>query len=84
LTSGIAKNGGRLLFFVGEKDFLITAQQRDEIAHALRDSNVRHEMIVYPDVQHGFFCDERDTFDEASRDDAWQRTLKLFASELRS
>lgn len=83
LTSGIAKNGGRLLFFVGENDFLVTAQQRDEIALALHKANVRHEMVIYPNVQHGFFCDERDTFDKTSRDDAWERVLKLYSAELR-
>jgi carboxymethylenebutenolidase len=83
LTSGIAGNGGRLLYFVGGKDFLVTPPQRAEIACALQDANVRHEMVVYPDAQHGFFCDERDTFDKTSRDDAWKRVLELFAVELR-
>jgi carboxymethylenebutenolidase len=66
----------------GENDFLITAKERDEIASALLEAGVRHEMVVYPNVQHGFFCDERDTFDKASRDDAWKRVLKLYAAEL--
>ena len=83
LTPGIARNGGRIIYFVGENDFLVTASQRKEIASALAAVNVRHEMVIYPGVQHGFFCDERDTFDKASRDDAWKRTIELFSSELR-
>jgi carboxymethylenebutenolidase len=83
LTPGIARNGGRILFFVGGKDALVTVQQREEIARALEAANVRHEMIVYPEAQHGFFCDERDTFDAVSSKDAWERTIKLFESELR-
>lgn len=80
LTSGIANNGGRIIYFVGEKDFLVTAAQREEIARALKEADVHHEMVVYPNAQHGFFCDERDTFDQVSRDDSWERTIKLFAS----
>ena len=61
------------MYFVGEQEFLKTALQREEIVHALQDANVWHEMVVYQNVQLGFFCDERDTFDTAARDDAWQR-----------
>ncbi|MHB1587835.1 MAG: dienelactone hydrolase family protein [Acidiferrobacteraceae bacterium] len=50
---------------------------------ALEEPHVRHEMAVYPNAPHGFFCDERDSFDSASRDDAWERALALFASEFR-
>ncbi|MHB1955073.1 MAG: dienelactone hydrolase family protein [Sulfobacillus sp.] len=82
LTPGIAKTGGRIIYFVGEQDFLVTCAQREQIARALEEAHVRHDMVVYPNAQHGFFCDERDTFDPASRDDAWDRTLALFASEL--
>lgn len=82
LTPGIAHTGARIMYFVGAQDFLVTAVQREQIARALEDAHVRHAMVVYPHAQHGFFCDERDTFDPASRDDAWERTLTLFASEL--
>ena len=82
LTPGIAHTAGRIIYFVGEKDFLVTGSQREQIARALEQAHVRHEMVVYSNAQHGFFCDERDTFDPASRDDAWDRTLALFASEL--
>lgn len=83
LTAGIAKNGGRIAYFVGGKDFLIDAAQRQAIESALSEAGVRHEMVVYAEAGHGFFCDERDTFNQPSRDDAWQRVLELFAAELR-
>ena len=31
------------------------------------------EIFVYPDAQHGFHCDERGSFHEASAKTAWQR-----------
>ncbi len=81
MTSGIARHGGAVLFFVGENDFLIKAKDREEIAAALAETNVRHEIVVYPEVQHGFFCDERESFNQQARDDAWERT-QHFLSEL--
>lgn len=82
LTPGIARHGGRLLFLAGEQDHLLSADQREQIAEQLRADGVRHEMVVYPDAGHGFFCDERDTFHQASADDAWQRVRDLLATGL--
>lgn len=82
LTPGIARHGGCVIYFVGEQDILVTPSQRQEIANALIAAKVRHEMVVYPGVQHGFFCDERETFDKMASSDAWMRTQALFLSEL--
>lgn len=82
LTSGIAEHGGYLLFLVGEQDTLIPREQRAIIANELLTANVRHKFITYADAPHGFFCDERDSFDQASANDAWHRICKLFAAEL--
>ncbi len=84
LTPGIAKNGTRMLYFVGEDDFLINTEQREAISRALTQAKVRHEVIVYPGVGHGFFCDERDSFDAATRDDAWAKTCAMFEAELQA
>ncbi|SFA85778.1 carboxymethylenebutenolidase [Collimonas sp. OK607] len=82
LTAGIAKHGGRLIYFVGELDHAVTREQREQLAAALEDAHVRHEMVVYPDTGHSFFGETRDTFHRVSRDDAWKRVQALFAEEL--
>jgi carboxymethylenebutenolidase len=83
LTPGIAEHGGRILYLVGGKDAIVSAQQREDIAQALTTANVRHELVVYPEAKHGFFCEDRDTYDPAAAADAWQRTIALLSSELR-
>lgn len=40
------------------------------------------EVHVYPGAQHGFSCDERASYDKASADIAWHRTLAFFAKHL--
>lgn len=82
LTPGIAARDGYLLFFVGGQDRLIPPEQRQRIEDALNAAGVRHEVVVYPDVPHGFFCEEADTFDRASRDDSWQRVREFLVREL--
>src|SRR3954466_6441965 len=42
------------------------------------------EVFVYPGAQHGFHCDERPSYDKASADIAWPRSMEFFARHLKS
>lgn len=64
-----------LLFFFGERDASITEVDRFEIRRVLDENHVPHEMDVFGDADHGFFCDERKTYQKAAADTAWERTL---------
>jgi carboxymethylenebutenolidase len=77
-----AKIKGRILCLFGEKDGYITPDQVQKIRTTLEETHVRHEVVVYPNVGHGFFCDERPDYDRASADDAWRRVTALFQEEL--
>lgn len=79
LTPGIR---GRILCFFGENDGYIPLASVDRIRAALEAAGVRHEVLVYPGVGHGFFCDERADYDEAAAGDAWSRVKALFQEEL--
>lgn len=84
LTEGMAQRDVRLLGIVGGQDHLISAMEWEQLKEALIDAGVRHELIVYPEAKHGFFCDlRRETFDQTASDDAWWRLLDLFEDELR-
>jgi carboxymethylenebutenolidase len=76
LTPGIT---GELLFIVGGNDFLIDSVQIETISSALRSAGVRHEMVVYPEVQHAFFWPGTPAFDEKARDGAMKRIIALLA-----
>ena len=41
------------------------------------------EVHIYPGAQHGFHCDERASYDKASADIAWPRSLAFFAKHLK-
>jgi len=74
---------GRILCLFGENDGYIPAVQIEKIRRALEAHHVRHDVVVYPGVGHGFFCDVRGDYHKPSADDAWRRVLALFADELR-
>jgi len=41
------------------------------------------EVYIYPGAQHGFHCDERGSYDKASADIAWPRSMAFFAKHLK-
>jgi len=73
---------GRILCLFGEKDGYIPQDQVDAIEAALKSAGVKHETVVYPGARHGFFCDQRDSYQAAAASDAWNRVKALFAAEL--
>lgn len=63
----------------GEKDAGIPLSDVDTIKAKRPDV----EVYVYPGAQHGFNCDERASYDKASADIAWPRSLDFFAKHLK-
>lgn len=77
-----AQIDGTLYGFFGEKDALISAQEVDQIEAALTDHGVTHKIFRYPGADHGFFCDQRYSYNPEAARDAWEQVLNLFKTEL--
>ncbi|GER92261.1 carboxymethylenebutenolidase [Dictyobacter vulcani] len=82
LTPGMAEHDGYLLLLVGEQDNLISAAQREAIAHELQAANIRHELVSYPDTAHRFFYEAGESYRPAAAEDAWRRVREVLAAEL--
>ena len=63
----------------GEKDAGIPLTDVETIKARRPDVEVH----IYPGAQHGFHCDERASYDKASTDIAWPRSLAFFAMNLK-
>ena len=74
---------GRVLALFGRRDALIPKDQVDAIRAALANQGGPHEVVVYPDADHGFFCDQRASHHAPSASDAWTRVKHLFSTTLR-
>jgi carboxymethylenebutenolidase len=79
LTSAI---DAPVLVVVGEHDHVVPPADRDAVVTALRAGGVRHELVQIPGAGHGFLCDRRPGYDEASADAAWQRIDAFLDAEL--
>ena len=62
----------------GEKDASIPLVD----VEAIRAKRGDVEIHIYPGAQHGFHCDERASYDKASADIAWPRSMGFFATHL--
>jgi len=79
------KNLGCPIFYAyGENDGWIQRKDVDRLAGALKKFDKRGDVKIYNGCSHGFFNDTRkDVYRPAEAKDAWTRTLKLFAENLR-
>lgn len=73
---------GTVYAFFGMEDASIPASQVDEIEEALEKHQVLHRIFRYEGADHGFFCDQRASYNEAAATDAWNQVKQLFRQEL--
>jgi carboxymethylenebutenolidase len=70
---------GRVLGLYGALDKGIPLSQVDAMRAALKAAgDMKSEIIVYPDADHGFLADYRPSYNEAAAKDAWRRCLDWF------
>jgi carboxymethylenebutenolidase len=72
-----------MYLFFGAKDQLIPLNQVEQIKAELSAKKVTFQLEVYPDAGHGFFCDERASYNEKAAADAWDKTKAFFAQHLK-
>ena len=72
-----------MYLFFGAKDPLIPLDQVNQIKAELTAKKVPFQMEIYPEPGHGFFCDDRGGYHEASAKDAWQKTKAFLAQHLK-
>ncbi|HIK45237.1 MAG TPA: dienelactone hydrolase family protein [Leptolyngbyaceae cyanobacterium M65_K2018_010] len=73
---------GTLYGFFGTEDPLISQTEVDQIEAALTESQIPHRIFRYEGANHGFFCDQRYSYQAEAAKDAWEKVLDLFKSTL--
>ncbi|MCC8980884.1 dienelactone hydrolase family protein [Bradyrhizobium acaciae] len=91
LSAAIGYYGGAVIRFADDKPAVPTQLHFGEKDAGIPLSDVETikskrpevEVFIYPGAQHGFHCDERASYDKASADTAWPRSMEFFAKHLR-
>ena len=73
---------GTIYLFFGMEDASIPSQQVDRIEDALNNNQVLHRIFRYEGADHGFFCDQRASYNKAAAADAWGEVKHLFKEVL--
>ena len=66
----------------GDQDASIPVEDVERLRDALGAAPVPTEVVRYPDAGHGFHCDARADYHEASAKDGWARALAWFDAHL--
>ena len=73
-----------VLAFFGEKDAFIPLDSVEHLKAEAKRLGKNVEVVVYPGADHGFFCNERASYQKAAAEDSWQRLKAFFAKHLRA
>src|SRR5881296_2291128 len=72
-----------VLAFFGEKDAYIPLESVEQLQAEARRHGKAVEVVVYPGAEHGFFCNERASYQKTAAENAWGRLKKFFAKHLK-
>ena len=72
-----------VLAFFGEKDAFIPLDNVEQLRAEAKRRGKDVEIVVYPGAGHGFFCNERESYQRAAAEDSWQRLKKFLAAHLK-
>jgi carboxymethylenebutenolidase len=73
-----------IMLWYGSDDQSIAAVEHGRIAEAMTAAHKQYTMTVFPNVGHGFFCEDRESYDAAATQSSWDKTLAFFAENLGS
>lgn len=71
---------GPILMFWGGLDHHILPEQYRAVADALSDANATHEQVVFSQADHGFFCDQRASYNPIASRQAWAMLKEFLAA----
>jgi carboxymethylenebutenolidase len=69
---------GTLYGFFGLADSSIPEAEVNHIEAQLQKYQIPHRIFRYVGAEHGFFCDQRSSYNSEAAADAWQQVLQLF------
>jgi carboxymethylenebutenolidase len=71
-----------LLLVFGAKDEGITPGDIEAVRSRLAALGKDHEIEIYPEGGHGFFCEDRAAYDQPSAEAAWTRATAWLARKM--
>ncbi|MEC4815623.1 MAG: dienelactone hydrolase family protein [Scytonema sp. PMC 1069.18] len=70
---------GTVYAFFGNEDASIPPDHVNQIQAELEKYNISHRLFRYDGADHGFFCDQRASYNPKAAADAWEQVKRLFS-----
>jgi carboxymethylenebutenolidase len=71
-----------MLLFWGELDTHIPAEQRNRVTKAMNEAKKEYIEVVFSSADHGFFCDERKSYQANAAKLSWDLVQSFLNSRL--
>jgi carboxymethylenebutenolidase len=72
-----------MCLFFGGADPFIPQERVQQIDARFRELGKTYRIKTYPGADHGFFCTERPSYNQAAAEDAWRELMTFFREHLR-
>ncbi|PPR59005.1 MAG: hypothetical protein CFH10_01934, partial [Alphaproteobacteria bacterium MarineAlpha4_Bin2] len=71
-----------ILLWYGSEDQSIQPEELGRIAEAMSEGKREFRMTCFPNVGHGFFCEDRASYDEYAAETSFKQTVEFFRTHL--
>jgi carboxymethylenebutenolidase len=83
LADRVTSKTGPILAIYGDQDPMIPGDERDRVRRALEGAGSEHEVVVFDEAGHGFFCDARPAnYHAEAAEKAWPLALGFLKRHL--
>ena len=71
-----------ILLWYGSEDQSIQPEELGRIAKAMAEGKREYRMTCFPNVGHGFFCEDRASYDKYAAETSFKQTVNFFRTQL--
>ncbi len=82
MLTAAGKTSAPMLFYWGGRDKHIGAKQRHQVSEAMRASPHSWIEVLFSDAEHGFFCDQRPSYNPRAAELSWTLSLSFLDQHL--
>ena len=82
LLDRISEMHAPILLWYGSEDQSIQPDELGRIATAMAEGKREYRMTCFPNVGHGFFCEDRASYDEYAAKISYRQTVEFFRDQL--
>ncbi len=68
--------------FFGDADPFIRHDRIQQVESRFKELGKEYTLKLYPDANHGFFCNERCSYNQAAAEDSWNELMGFFDKHL--